>query len=325
MPVITILTDPIPVGRWFFSEFAKHHLRKIKNKFRPPTHHSKSAYRGHYSVTRSLVEGLSIIDVDANYNPKFLNDIADTIVVLSGASTLRQAIALKRKGRIRKLLAGPNILVFPSEHDALITSSEIDICIVPSEWVRKMYVNERPILNDRCVSWAAGVDTSYWVPIAPTSRVQLSVLIFEKLYENTVGSIAEYVDILERRGCNVQIIKYGEYTREEYLLNLRNADVMVGFSYSESQGIAWAEAWSVGVPTLIWRNETHKYQGKTFACSTAPYLSEETGAFFTDIADFETVFINWVNNRERFQPRKWVMENMSDKVCAQKLLDIANI
>ena len=88
---------------------------------------------------------------------------------------------------------------------------------------------------------------------------------------------------------------------------------------SESQGIAWAEAWSADVPTLIWKNDANVYRGRRFNCSTAPYLRPENGLFFNDLEDFKRQFAYWGAHREEFTPRDWTLKNMSDEVCASIL------
>ena len=55
----TILTDPIPHGKYFFIENFKKVLRNIRNTFSNPERvYYRNKYRGHFAVTRSLIEGL---------------------------------------------------------------------------------------------------------------------------------------------------------------------------------------------------------------------------------------------------------------------------
>ena len=94
---------------------------------------------------------------------------------------------------------------------------------------------------------------------------------------------------------------------------------MLGFVTAESQGIAWAEAWSTDVPTLILKNTSNVHQGRRYKCSTAPYLQSQNGLFFDDLEDFKIQFKYWETHREQFSPRAWTLENMSDEVCATML------
>jgi hypothetical protein len=251
--------------------------------------------------------------------------LANTVIVLSGASTLRQAIGLKREGRIARLLAGPNIMVFPSEHPGLLADPEVDLCITPADWVCEMYERDCPALKGRCAAWPAGVDTAYWCP-GPLVRQPGEVLVFDKQALGLQDSLSDYIAVLKRRNYRVSVISYGSYTPDEYLSRLRRASLMVGFSTSESQGIAWAEAWATNVPTLVWCRAQHSWSaGHTVMASTAPYLCDRTGLFFASVADFGDALTRWASSRELFDPRQWVLEHMSDQVCARQLCELAGV
>jgi hypothetical protein len=101
--------------------------------------------------------------------------------------------------------------------------------------------------------------------------------------------------------------------------------MLIGFVLNETQRIAYAGAWSVNVSTLIWKQDYVTYGGHTCRSSTAPYLTLQTGLFFHSLAEFEMVFEQWNNSRDQFRPRQWVLENMSDEVCAKRLCKLANI
>jgi hypothetical protein len=267
---------------------------------------------------------LQKIHASANYNPGSMSEVGDVVVVLSGIDTLKQAIIWRREGRIARLLAGPNILVFPSAHSGIIAAPEVDYCVTPADWVCKMYEDDCPLLKGRCVAWPAGVDTEYWRP-DPIMREPRRALIFDKQCKGPVGPVSDYLPVLDRHNYSVSVLAYGAYSHEEFLSNLRRASLMVGFVTDESQGIAWAEAWSVDVPTLLWFQDHDTYQGRTFASSTAPYLSSSTGVFFSSVAEFEEMLTGWENSKGKFSPRRWVLDNMSDEVCARQLCQLAGV
>ena len=322
-PLLTVITDPVPFGIYFLTEFTKRILRKVKRWFKPIPHYMVSNYRGHPAVTRSLVEGLIKIGASANYNPKSYSQIGETVLVLSGIPALKQAIQLKRKGYIKKLFAGPNMVEFPSDYDGLAASKEIDRYVINCEWTKKLYEEDCSALIGRCIIWPAGVDTDYWKPNSNQHRD--TILIYEKQRKGPVGPIAPYKKWMEELGYKVEIIKCGEYTLPEFLNALHHAQLMVGFVIDESQGIAWAEAWSADVPTLIWRNTSSSLRGRKYVCSTAPYLHKENGLFFDDFDHFKIVFMQWVSMKSSFQPRQWVLEHMSDEACARLLCQLVGV
>jgi hypothetical protein len=149
------------------------------------------------------------------------------------------------------------------------------------------------------------------------------VLLFNK---RANGPVSDYIPVLQRRGYSVSVVTFGSYTSEEFLAHLRRASLMVGYSTSESQGIAWAEAWSADVPTLLWFQGQNTWApGRTFASSTAPYLCDSTGLFFSSVAEFEDALTRWEATKETFRPRQWVLDHMSDEVCARQLCRLAGI
>ncbi|MBU3543958.1 hypothetical protein ICN49_03395 [Polynucleobacter sp. MWH-Mekk-B1] len=318
-PQLTILTDPLPWGNELLHEGARRIYRWLRTRLNLNKEYFRhNLYRGHVAVTRSLLEGLKHTDVKFNYNPTFPWDLANTVIVLAGVRTLRQAILLKRAGKIRKLYAGPNIVVFSSEHDSILAEREVDAAITPCNWVIDVYLEDNPSLKERIFSWPAGVDIDYWVPNPLVKRD--SILIFEKQNKGPVGPIDPYVDYLRALGWKVQIIKYGSFTHNQYLAYLQESCLMLGFVVCESQGLAWAEAWSTDLPTLILKRTSNVLQGRLYKNSSAPYLCPENGLFFDDFEDFKKKFHYWESHRKQFTPREWVIKNMSDEVCATKIL-----
>jgi hypothetical protein len=317
--MITILTDPVLYGGSLILELARKAGRLVRNKVKPPKYNF-GRYRGHYAVTRSLIEGLKKADLPHNYNPWRLGQLAETVVVLAGVRTLRQAIELKRRGYIKKLLVGPNVVTFSSDYDNLLASPQVDAAITPCDWVVDIYLEDNPSLAGRIFSWPAGVDVDYWKP-GPAEGRQ-NILIFEKRNKGPVGPVAPYAEFLHHKGYSVEIIRYGAFTHGDYLQALQRAQLMVGFVVDESQGLAWAEAWAADVPILIWRNEQNTYRGRTYRTSTAPYLASANGLFFDDLDHFQQQFARWEANPAQFNARDWTLTNMSDEVCARRLYEM---
>ena len=316
--MVTILTDQLIYGDHFISIFLKRILISLRYILFRFLGRKISYYRGHHAVTRSLIEGLQKINAKYVYNPFSIKQLTDTVVVLSGPNTLRQCIDLKKKGKIKKIYAGPNIVVFSSDYNNLIADDEIDYIITPAEIINQLYIKDCPSLKNRIVAWPAGVNTQFWMPIFANRRRK--ILIYEKQIKGPVGPVQPYASYLTSKGYAVHIIQYGNYDYKEYLHHLQESILMVGFVTDESQGLAWAEAWSCDVPTLIWKNHTNTFNGREYECTTAPYLTNENGLFFDDFNDFVIKFIEWEQGKHYFNPRKWCVENMSDEVCAAKLL-----
>jgi hypothetical protein len=148
------------------------------------------------------------------------------------------------------------------------------------------------------------------------------ILVYRK---NPVPVVDECILELQRRNYDVKTLTYGSYSKDQYLKELRRCAFMVGFSFSESQGIAWTEAWSTNVPTLLWYQDGSVHRGQRLSSSTAPYLSASTGMSFQDLPEFRSLLDRWNLASRAFRPRHWVLENMSDRVSARALCCLAEV
>jgi hypothetical protein len=269
-----------------------------------------------------MVEGLQKIGVSVTYNPRSLENVGSIVIVPGGFSALRQAIAWKRTRYISKLLAGPNLLDFPSEKRTLMLDEEIDTCLVPGDWFKRNFIDDCPELKDKVRCWPAGVDIEYWQPKS-TCRSPHQILLYDKANKSSGWPIDQYLAILHKFTPDVVHLVYGSYTNMEYLQSLRSSFCLVGLDTDESQGIAWAEAWAVDVPTLLRFQDLTTYKGRTYQVSTAPYLTDRTGAFFRNMDELRDLLSGMRTKNRRYEPRDWVLQNMSDEVCAQRLMHIA--
>ncbi len=310
----------------------------------PPVVRSK--YGGHRAVTRSLIEGLEKIGYeDFNYGPGNEEEIAEQVHVLFGVNTLQYAIALKRRGKIKTLTAGPNIVVFPFEHNALLADSNIDKYFVPSEWVGRLYAEMEPCLEGKTVSWPAGVDTEAFRPDSGTVKDN-TVIVYHKCESDQFRYKVCYE--LKRRGFSPVVFKYGgcpaawyeangtkpepeRYDMEDFRRALNRACFAVVISDAESQGIALAEMWSMDVPTIcfepnyfMWEWEG-RFIERAGDISSCPYLSEATGMRFSSFEELGRILDTISANKKRFSPREWVLKNMSDEACARKFLQLLNM
>jgi hypothetical protein len=317
---VTILTDEIPNFKILFGllfKLAQKTKYIILNKPLP----RGSVYGGHFGVTRSLISGMQKQKYLFNYNPNFSFQLSKTVIVLSDIKALKQVLRLKKVGKINKIIAGPNLVTFPSEFDGIIADNGVDVCIVPSIWVKKNYEADEPKLIHRIQTWYAGVDESYWEPNSILQKD--NVLIYWKTEDKNF-----YQDIkntIEKYDYKVTTIKYGQYNESEYKKALSRSLFSVFISRSESQGIALAESWSMGVPTVVWniRGDTiinHKLVKNISAC---PYLTSENGLEFSSLDELEDIVHRFKSDGyTNLKPREWVLKNMTDRNVAQSMINI---
>ncbi len=276
---------------------------------------------GHPAVNSSILRGLAALGVNHNFNPRTLAEIGDAVFVPAGQVALQTAISLKQQGKIRVLLTGPNVVARMTELNSIVAHPAVDRFVANCEWTKIFCEGSEPKLHNRVVIWPAGVDCKYWKPTGNTSMSK-QVLVYKKNVDEYFCQEVEHT--LRRYGWQPMRITYGEYGTDGFKNMLNQARFAVFLSRSESQGIALAECWSCNVPTLVWdiQQPLSYLEYSIWPVSAAPYLTNATGQFWQNVTEFEGLLQNIDTILAQTQPRDWVLHNMSDEVCAQKLIDI---
>lgn len=307
--MITLITEP--------SLYPWHNLIKgVKNIIKRIIGRSILAYSGHYAVMRSIHAGLKELEIPFNYNPKNPFCFYKHVHVFGNLKALRMAIILKKLGLIHRLTVGPNLVIVPSDNK-LATSSAIDLYLVNSQWTYDCYIQDAPSLKDRIDIWPAGVDYNFWNIEKKQDANQ--ILVYSKRPQEKL--LEECVSFLKKENENVAILKYGNYTISQFKEYLASAKAVVCFVEQESQGIALFEIWASNTPTIVWNPGNFNYNMKNYACSSAPYLSSQTGAFFDDMESFKRLYKEGAFNPTLYQPNAWIKNNGTDKVSAEIFID----
>lgn len=306
--MLVIITKS-PTNNLFSLEYYKVILRSIFAKSRGPQ-----------AVLQSLTKGLNELNYIFKLNPA-RRDIkkADTVIVNSSIDALSWAIAAKSSGEIKKLIAGPNLVVSPLDEDSILCNQSIDLIIVPSQWVKDFYISLAPEIADKIFVWPAGVD----VPdFGLAERVE--ILLYVK---NTADDLLSFIEKqLKNQGFLYKKLVYGNFKKDEYFKALNRSQAMIYISNSESQGLALFEAWARNVPTMAWSRgyfEYGKFNWKNKNIS-APYMTDQTGEIFTGAGDFNNVLYKFLRKIKIYAPRDFVLNDFTNIRCAEKLLRIIN-
>lgn len=320
-PFLTVLTAPIHSAPVRAYRGTRRLLRRVVKPGVPLP--ETSPYPGHFALVRSVVEGLREIRVDFNFNPTSFGDLA-RVVYAPANEALRQAAHLKQRGAVDYLVAGPVNALFADECDSILQMPEIDLVIIPSEWTRNFYRGVPP-LSAKSRVCTCGVDVRYWQPTG-RRREQTAVVYWKSGDE---GFCEEVEAIVRECGLEARRVRsrHGEhriFTQADYRDLLDGSAVAVFLSTFETQGIALAEAWSMNVPTLVWDpREGAEWRGRRFTSgSSAPYLTPATGAAFHAIDELKPALERALRSAGSFQPREWVLTNMTDAVCSRRLYEL---
>lgn len=266
---------------------------------------------GPTNVFVNLIEGLRKKGIKFNVNPS-KDKIYNICLVLSGVDNLKRCIILKKNKKISILLAGPNVVTVPSEHNYIIFSKRIDKILVPSDWVKKLYLSYKKECKNISI-WFSGVKISNF-----KSNKGNKVLIYLKNKNNFFDKCINY---LITNNIDFRILKYGFFSQKKYFELLRQSRIMIYFSSAESQGIAMQEAWSENVPTLVYKQSFWIDGKRKFSASSSPYLNKNCGYFFENFNEFVIRFNKLINNK-KINPKKWLKKKMSQDASIKNLLEI---
>ena len=272
---------------------------------------------GPTTVRVNLLKGLEKIGQPYFFNPP-VGKVTRLVGVLSNPAALRWAIGAKERGRIRWLIAGPNLVVTPDEHAGILNHPAIDLVVTPSKWVSQCYAAIAPGLSDKLVEWSAGVDENYWCPSSDQSASKkLDFLIFAKLQSpSSEYMIHEIGSELANRGFSFSQLRYGTFQQGEYRSLLRASRALLYLSESESQGLALFEAWACDVPTLVWDRKYWDWHGYRCEASSAPYLSAQCGLSFHDLSAFFEKLDSFVVTLPTFRPRDYIRSRFTQAQAA---------
>ncbi|MEW6149199.1 MAG: glycosyltransferase family 1 protein [Pseudomonadota bacterium] len=203
--------------------------------------------------------------------------------------------------------------------------------VVPGRWYVDMY---RPYWPET-EAWPVGIDTDFWAP-SESSQKTIDVLIYDKVYWDRERYVPALIEPLRARllkeGRSFTELRYGSYKEADYRAALARSRAMIFLCQSESQGIAYQQALSCGVPVFAWDPggpwrdpDYYPHRVRFEPVSSVPYWDERCGAKFTDITGFEAGWDNfWAGCAAgTFDPRGYILDNLTLEQRALQYYEIA--
>jgi glycosyltransferase involved in cell wall biosynthesis len=142
-------------------------------------------------------------------------------------------------------------------------------------------------------------------------------------------------EILQSKGISHRFIRYGSYSEQHYMDELKQCKFMLVIDAHESQGFALQEAMSTNTPLLVldatslfdeildngvseWKQKTDKF----IPATSVPYWSDaECGIRITNIDDLPCSVETMSSSYQTFTPRDYVVRTLSPKACMKRILD----
>ena len=232
--------------------------------------YQNDSHRGPGKVVQNLKMGLEKIGV--SIHPEYSSQPWK----YTGCLQFCQPETLTHYAQSKKpILMGPNLFVLPTDNPSLCKF--FDHFVVPSEWVKTKY-EEFELMKDKHIHvWAVGIDTEEWKP-ADERTDEVDCIVYFK--NRTDQDLAVVEAICRKFSLKYELFKYGSYQEKDFhKAATTKAKFAILCTGTESQGIAYMQLLSAGLPCYVFNNPTWKSEDgrETAAASSVPYFDERCG------------------------------------------------
>lgn len=188
-------------------------------------------------------------------------------------------------------------------------------CLSP--WVVDLTMSIRQDI--RCTALPFPVDVDRFIPSEKTGK---PVIYFKNRDPQLLAKVRQHF------GSDVIVVSYGSYGESDYLEVISKAPYCVWVGCHESQGFAFQEAMSCNTPVFVidvkslrdewgptvWRNFL---PGHDLKATAASYFNETCGLLSSE-ETWQEDFDEFISNIKLYNPREFVVNNLSPKACAKK-------
>lgn len=207
----------------------------------------------------------------------------------------------------RDTLMGPNLIVLPTD-DPTIWPLYKNF-VVPSKWVLDVY-KLCYLCNDSNISiWPVGIDTDRFNDL--DRKKDIDCLIYAKGRE-----VSELGDLLSKRGLSNVTLTYGLYNEAQLVEYTKRCKFCILLTGTESQGIAYMEILSSGLPCFVFDTKTWRSAPAT----SVPYFSDQCGKICG--SDPSKDFDEFLNNLDKYNPRQYITEYHTLAKAATRYIDL---
>ncbi len=274
-------------------------------------------------VFHNLCLGLERLGVPYSVNLPFQDLRSDDHVGMLG----RGRYSLEGYNRPNPVVAGIGLMSHPAEWPSLLQDYPVMKYLQHSQWTNDLY---KRFYGDRCAIWPVGIDIETWKPVEIEKDIDF--LLYDKVFWDRPRREMELFKpvraALSARNRSFEELRYGEYEEEEFRRLLARSKAMIFLSEHESQGLAYQECLSFGVPVLAWDQgwwqDPNRFRWGTpdVPATSVPYFDARCGETFRDATEYLAKLDGFLHRLERrdFRPRDYMLENLTLEGCARKFL-----
>ena len=263
-------------------------------------HGGVSSKNGPGKVALNLTTGLKKIGVD------FVeNEVGEKNGCLASWSP-------RYKDLPRETLVGPNLMTLPSDDPSVW--HYFDNFIVPCEWVKNKYQQYNLPENVKLHQWAVGIDTELF---SPKSSARSKCLVYNK--RGKQSNLEVILKTLENMKIDYILLDYGSYEESDLLLAGEQSLFAILNTSTESQGIAYQEILSMGLPCYaidkqVWDDQP----GYSFPATSVPYFDDRCGIKHHNLSRFG----EFLDRLSGFESREYILDNLTLEKSANEYLNI---
>ena len=320
MKLLNLFYEELDPDRWLpYDRYPRRVIRRVVR--------GKPTPGGQMRVFLNLCAGLDKLGVAYRVNDyRYVRKHPKEIACIVGKPHVLDLLKSKNP-----ILFGAAVFSHPIDESDIFDRYPIQKMLVPGEWMRQMF---EPYYGDRVLAWPVGIETDVWKP-EPKKSKDIDVLLYAKVrwkkQEYELSLISSIRDQLTKRDLNVAELCYGFYKEEHFHALLARSKSMIFLCEHETQGIAYQQALSCGVPILAWDRggywqdpSYYPDRARFFGVSSVPYWDDRCGIKFKDIQEFPSKLDTFLNKlaQRRFSPRDYILENLTLEICAQRYLEI---
>ena len=221
---------------------------------------------------------------------------------------------------LENCVIGPQIWMFDGHVSTLKENPDYYKSIIaPSQWVKDLYVSKFGFPEKKISVWPVGLS----IPEVKREHKWDCIVYYKRRSEEEFEQVKSFLD---SKGLSYNFLRYGSYPEDAIEKTSPLAKFCFLLNGTESQGIAVQEIMATGTPMLVWDIETWEDQGPEWSvpATSVPYWSDECGERFFNVDDMEETFERFYSRIDKYNPRKYVEENLSYKASVEKLLEIFN-
>lgn len=224
-----------------------------------------------------------------------------------------------------KFIFGPQFSVFPDNRLNIIKSPN-SVYNLLSEWVVDVWKQYEICSNLKLICLPFGVDTDKFINKKNISERSEVFIYFKHRNPQDLHIVEQF---LKNKHVSYKIFSYdSRYDENSYLNCLQNAKYGIWVDAHESQGFALQEALSCNVPLLVWgiqsMNQEFRSRYPNYTATTTSYWDNSCGEKFHNEFELEETYNMFINNIENYNPRKFIVDNLSVEMCENKLIETIN-